>query len=55
MLAKRKQKKIQYAEDVTLNRDLCKTPRKLKRDLIGYYLVRGEIEKGCGGGRENVQ
>ena len=46
MLAKGKQKKkLQYAEDATLNRDLCKTPRELKTDLIGYYLARGEIEK----------
>ena len=40
-----KKKKLQYAEDATLNRDLCKTPRQLKIDLIGYYLARGEIEK----------
>ena len=46
MLAKGKQKKqLQYAEDATLNRDLCKTPRELNIDLIGYYLARGEIEK----------
>ena len=46
MLAKGKQKKqLQYTEDVTLNRDLCKTPRELKIDLIGCYLARGEIEK----------
>ena len=47
MLAKGKQKKkkLQYAEDATLNRDLCKTPRELKIYLIGYYLARGEIEK----------
>ena len=36
---------MQYAEDTTLNRNLCKTPRELKIDLIGYYLARGEIEK----------
>ena len=42
---KTKKKKLQYAEDATLNRDLCKTPRELKIDLIGYYLARGEIEK----------
>ena len=47
MLAKGKQKKkkLQYAEDATLNRELCKTPREIKIDLIGYYLARGEIEK----------
>ena len=46
MLAKGKQKRqLHYAEDATLNRDLCKTPRELKIDLIGYYLARGEIEK----------
>ena len=47
MLAKGKQKekKLQYAEDATLNRDLCKTARELKIDLTGYYLARGEIEK----------
>ena len=45
MLAKGKQKKLQYVEDATLNRDLHKTPRGLKIDLIGYYLARGEIEK----------
>ena len=42
---KKKKKKFQYAEDATLNIDLCKTPRELKIDLIGYYLARGEIEK----------
>ena len=42
---KKKKKKLQYAEDATLNRDLCKTPRELKIDLIGYYLARGEIQK----------
>ena len=42
---KKKKKKLQYAEDTTLNRDVCKTPRELKIDLIGYYLARGEIEK----------
>ena len=36
---------MQCAEDATLNRDLCKTPRELKIDLIGYYLARGKIEK----------
>ena len=40
-----KKKKLQYAEDATLNRDLCKILRELKIDLIGYYLARGEIEK----------
>ena len=47
MLAKgkKKKKKLQYAEDTTINRNLCKTPRELKIDLIGYYLARGEIEK----------
>ena len=40
-----KKKKLQYAEDATFNRDLHKTPRELKIDLIGYYLARGEIEK----------
>ena len=42
---KKKEKKLQYAEDATLNRDLFKTPRELKMDLIVYYLARGEIEK----------
>ena len=42
---KKKEKKLQYAEDITHNRDLCKTPRELKIDLIGCYLARGEIEK----------
>ena len=42
---KTKKKKLQYAEDATFNRDLHKTPRELKIDLIGYYLARGEIEK----------
>ena len=42
---KKERKKLQYAEDATLNRDLCKTPRELKMDLIGYYLARGEIER----------
>ena len=32
-------KQLQYAEDATLNRDLHKTPRELKIDLIGYYQV----------------
>ena len=41
----KKKKKLQYAEDATLNRDICKTPRELKIDLTGYYLARGEIEK----------
>ena len=46
MLTKRKHKeKYHYAQDATLNRDLRKTPRELKTDLIGYYLARGEIEK----------
>ena len=46
MLAKGKQKKKEmHAEDATLNRDLCKTPRELKLDIIGYYLARGQIEK----------
>ena len=45
MLGKGKKKKLQYAEDATLNRDLCKAPRELKIGLIGYYLARGEIEK----------
>ena len=40
-----KKRKLQYAEDATLNRDLHKTPRELKIDLIEYYLARGEIEK----------
>ena len=40
-----KKQQLQYAEDATLNRDLCKTPRELKIDLMGYYLARGEIEK----------
>ena len=40
-----KKQQLQYAEDATLNRDLCKTPRELKIDLIGYYLARGEIGK----------
>ena len=40
-----KKKKLQYTEDATLNRHLCKTPTELKIDLIGYYLPRGEIEK----------
>ena len=35
---------LQYAEDATLNRDLCKL-RQLKKDLTGCYLARGEIEK----------
>ena len=65
MLAKGKQKKkqLQYAEDATLNRDLCKTPRELKIDLIGYYLARDEIEKAvevadkmsCNGVIENLR
>ena len=47
MLAKGKQKKkeIAVSRRCTLNRELHKTPRELKIDLIGYYLARGEIEK----------
>ena len=40
-----KKQQLQYAEDATLNRDLHKTPRELKIDLIGYYLARDQIEK----------
>ena len=36
---------LQYAQEQTLNRDLEKSPRELKIDLIGYYLVQGYIEK----------
>ena len=40
-----KKQQLQYAEDATLNPDLCKTTKELKIDLTGYYLARGEIEK----------
>ena len=36
---------LEYAQEQTLNRDLRKSPRELKIDLIGYYLARGDIEK----------
>ena len=36
---------LEYAQEQTLNRNLRKSPRELKIDLIGYYLVQGDIEK----------
>ena len=36
---------MEYAQEETLNRDLRKSPRELKIDLIGYYLAQGVIEK----------
>ena len=36
---------LEYAQEETLNRDLRKSPRELKIDLIGYYLALGDIEK----------
>ena len=36
---------MEYAQEETLNRDLRKSPRELKIDLIGYYLAQGDIEK----------
>ena len=36
---------LEYAQEETLSRDLKKSPRELKIDLIGYYLVQGDIEK----------
>ena len=38
-------RQLEYAQEQTLNIDLRKSPRKLKIDLIGYYLVQGDIEK----------
>ena len=36
---------MKYVHEETLNRDLRKSPRELKIDLIGYYLAQGVIEK----------
>ena len=36
---------MEYAQEETLNRDLRKSPRELKIDLLGYYLAQGDIEK----------
>ena len=36
---------LEFAQEHTLNRDLRKSPRELKIDLIGYYLVQEDIEK----------
>ena len=36
---------LEYAQEATLNRDLRKSPRELKIDLIGYYLAQRDIEK----------
>ena len=36
---------MEYAQEETLNRDLRKSPRELKIDLIGYYLAQGDIGK----------
>ena len=36
---------MEYAQKETLNRDLRKSPRELKIDLIGYYLAQGDIKK----------
>ena len=36
---------MEHAQEETLNRDLRKSPRGLKIDLIGYYLAKGDIEK----------
>ena len=36
---------MEYVQEETLNRDLRKSPKELKIDLIGYYLEQGDIEK----------
>ena len=36
---------LEYAQEQTLSRDLRKSPRELKIDLLGYYLAQGDIEK----------
>ena len=36
---------LECAQEQTLNRDLRKSLRELKIDLIGYYLVQGDIKK----------
>ena len=48
---KTKKKKLQYAEDATLNRDLCKKPRELK--IRSHWILPGKRSdrKGCGGGQ----
>ena len=39
---------LEYVQEQTLNRDLRKSPRELKIDLIRYYLAQGDIEKAKG-------
>ena len=36
---------LEYAQEQTLNRDLQKSPRELKIDLIGLYLAQRDNEK----------
>ena len=36
---------LKFARKELLNHDLCKTPRELKYDLIGYYLNEGHVDK----------
>ena len=36
---------LEYAQEQAPNRDLWKSPRELKINLIGYYLAQGDIEK----------
>ena len=38
-------RQLEYAQEQTLNRDLQKSPRELKINLIGYYLAQGDNEK----------
>ena len=39
------QSTLNWAEEEMVNRDLCKTPKEWKIDLMGYYLAKGEVEK----------
>ena len=36
---------MEYVQKETLNRDLRKSPRELKIDLIGYYLAQGTLKR----------
>ena len=36
---------LKFACKELLNHDLCKTPRELKYDQIGYYLKEGDVDK----------
>ena len=39
------QSTLSWAKQEMVNRDLCKTPKEWKIDLMGYYLAKGEVEK----------